>query len=363
MLSVGRHNHSDGPDFLDARITIDGKLSIGDIEIHFRASDWYAHKHQLDERYNNCILHVVFQDPGSSAIAKTQNGARLPVCYIPLDDVYDYEAPGSCRIFKANKESYYKLLFKRGWDRFNKKVKYFYENRSRFPRDVMLYWGLFKGSGYRYNEENMIKLFLRFPWAAFCDQLLDKNDIHPMLNELAGFTNFNHDENRIKWTYSRTRPAHFPERRIAWLANLMYKNYRSSLCDIIYENCKNKNTVKPVRDILFNTRLLNIPGPGIQLEIILNTVLPLLESIRMENKDKDSMKLLIKNFVESAKMPHVYGVVRRFHDKHGISQNDIEQRSWIVSQGVLSIHEHYCSQGGQLKCPICLMNEDKVTQH
>jgi len=85
---------------------------------------------------------------------------------------------------KKHISAYYK---KQGWERVNKKVRYFYDNRLRFPSDVMLYWGLFKACGYRYNEENMIKLFVLFPWAAYCDELMDGRDIIPMLNDLAGF--------------------------------------------------------------------------------------------------------------------------------------------------------------------------------
>lgn len=357
ILCAGRHNHSDGPDFLDASLMIDGKLSTGDIEIHFRASDWYAHKHQLDPNYNNCVLHVVFQKLESSAIARTERGAELPVCYIPLDEIYEQEAPGTCRIFKADENKYFKILKKQGWDRVNKKIKYFYENRSRFPLDVMLYWGLFKASGYRYNEENMISLFLRFPWAAYCDDLLDVNDIRPMLEELGGFTNARHQENRIKWTYSRTRPYHFPEQRIAWLSDLMAGFYHASLSEILYDNCKSKEDVECISEILFDSHFLNVPGQGMRQEMLLNTVLPLLESIRMEEKENESMRSMIKDYIKKAKIPQAYGVVKRFHDKHGILPNAPEQRSWLISQGVISIHDRYCSQGMQLSCPICLLDE------
>ncbi|MFA6617468.1 MAG: DUF2851 family protein [Candidatus Neomarinimicrobiota bacterium] len=362
VLSAGRHNHSDGPDFLDASLMINGKLCTGDIEIHFRASDWYAHKHHLDHRYNNCILHVVFQEPESSARARTEYGAELPVCYIPLDNIYEQEPPGTCRIFKADPEKYFQILKKKGWDRVKKKIKYFYTNRSRFPLDVMLYWGLFKASGYRYNEENMIKLFLHFPWAAYCDDLLDKNDIRPMLEDLAGFSVFSEETqeaDKIRWTYSRTRPPHFPERRIAWLGELMKRFYHSSLSEILYDNCKAKEDIRSVSEILFDPHLPNVPGVGMRQEILLNAVMPLFESMRMEEKENEPMRSLIKEYIEKARIPHVYGVVERFHDKHGIAPNVPQQRSWLLSQGVLAIHDRYCSQGTQLSCPICLLDSSQ----
>jgi hypothetical protein len=59
VIDCGRPNKNAGPDFLDARIVIDGVLLLGDIEIHIHSNDWYSHKHHLDPRYNRVILHVV----------------------------------------------------------------------------------------------------------------------------------------------------------------------------------------------------------------------------------------------------------------------------------------------------------------
>lgn len=62
--SVGTHNHFAGPDFFNAKVSIDGQLWAGNVEIHLKSSDWYAHNHEQDANYNNVILHVVWQDDG-----------------------------------------------------------------------------------------------------------------------------------------------------------------------------------------------------------------------------------------------------------------------------------------------------------
>lgn len=61
VLKVGNHNHDAGPDFLLAHIEIDGQLWVGNIEIHIKSSDWYAHQHERDSNYDNVILHVVWE--------------------------------------------------------------------------------------------------------------------------------------------------------------------------------------------------------------------------------------------------------------------------------------------------------------
>ncbi len=75
VLDVGLHNRNAGPDFFNAKVKIDGTLWVGNVEIHDKSSDWFAHHHQSDARYDNVVLHVVGVD---DAQAITHAGLQPP---------------------------------------------------------------------------------------------------------------------------------------------------------------------------------------------------------------------------------------------------------------------------------------------
>lgn len=61
VMHAGSINTDAGPDFFNAQLVIGEQRWAGNIEIHIRSSDWYAHKHHQDKRYNAVILHVVWE--------------------------------------------------------------------------------------------------------------------------------------------------------------------------------------------------------------------------------------------------------------------------------------------------------------
>lgn len=62
IISLGQHNQTQsGPDFFNAQIELQGQRWAGNVEVHLKSSDWYAHGHEKDFAYHNVILHVVWQ--------------------------------------------------------------------------------------------------------------------------------------------------------------------------------------------------------------------------------------------------------------------------------------------------------------
>ena len=61
VISVGQQNHDAGPDFFNAKLSIANQVWAGNVEIHVKSSDWYAHHHETDPAYDSVILHVVWE--------------------------------------------------------------------------------------------------------------------------------------------------------------------------------------------------------------------------------------------------------------------------------------------------------------
>ena len=87
ILSVGEHNRDAGPDYSHARVRIDGKEWVGNIEIHVQSSDWTKHRHHLDKAYDNVILHVVRTADKPVWNAK---GELVPQCELRYPSDKDY---------------------------------------------------------------------------------------------------------------------------------------------------------------------------------------------------------------------------------------------------------------------------------
>lgn len=82
IIDPGRHNTDSGPDFFNAKIRIGDETWAGNIEIHVRASDWYRHGHQDDRAYDTVILHVVGQ---SDTRITASDGRVIPQIELPCD--------------------------------------------------------------------------------------------------------------------------------------------------------------------------------------------------------------------------------------------------------------------------------------
>ena len=85
ILDPGEYNRDSGPDFFNARISVDGTVWAGNIEIHTKSSHFDNHGHQNDPVFNNVILHVVAENDKP---VFNNRGEEILTAEISFDECY-----------------------------------------------------------------------------------------------------------------------------------------------------------------------------------------------------------------------------------------------------------------------------------
>jgi len=78
LLDTGIHNETDGPDFKQAHIRLDGLDIYGSIEIHKEEDEWFNHGHHSQPDYDQVILHVVLRCSNQKRPARRSDGTVIP---------------------------------------------------------------------------------------------------------------------------------------------------------------------------------------------------------------------------------------------------------------------------------------------
>ena len=112
IRSTGAWNLLGGPDFRGARLVISGRETTGDVEVHFHAADWRAHRHATDRAYDHVMLHVVLFPPAAGEPpAVGSDGREIPtLVLLPLlhRDLEEYACDDALEVITARDE----------WERF-----------------------------------------------------------------------------------------------------------------------------------------------------------------------------------------------------------------------------------------------------
>ncbi len=394
ILDPGHHNPVQGPDFRHARLYIDGRLVNGDVELHFDNMDWYHHGHHTNPEYNSVVLHVVFRNTDGSSYVTTARRQRVPNLLIPLADLpsgFSEDCPVRIKPDAAIIEE----LCRAGRKRCLEKAGFFYARRRRFSFDLVFFWGLFKVCGYRYNTRNFIALFLSLPWDKIFDGSIPSADLEAILFYYSGIRQNPPDgqmlkyeelvrhsgiqvqgnaSHRLEWSYSRSRPGNFPDRRIAWLA-AMIRTYRgmdtrswllgdwsdftkadARLKDLFEAGPYDAYWMRRYRLGGKEGRPLSLtPGRSVRREFLLNVLAPLMKAEAMaerENEEVLNTANEMAGLTETIRTDSLYLDVEKFFRHHEVRVNE-KARGWLVSQGVLYCREHYCNLRLHALCPVC----------
>lgn len=366
ILSVGEHNHDAGPDYSHARIRIDGKEWIGNIEIHISSSDWTKHHHHTDKAYDSVILHVVRV---ADKPVYNSKGELVPQCELQYPGDQDYLSglfslaqqmdSATSRIGCAEQLIHEPGLLTNGW-RKTLLYKRLECKRASIKRlleitkgswEHALYISLARNFGFHTNSLPFEQLAINTPLSCL---MKHRNSLFQLTAILLGQASLIKEEEkelqkeynflRIKfgltpidstmWKHARMRPQNSPELRVRQFAQLIYQS-ENLLSKIIDEN-----GLKELE------QLLNVPQMGkSSIDILLiNTVIPYKYAYAMHQN----------NPVKAEQTAELMESIA--------PENNVIVRQWRVlgqqihnaadTQALLHLYQNYCQHHECINCEV-----------
>ncbi|HDY67000.1 MAG TPA: DUF2851 family protein [Candidatus Scalindua sp.] len=317
VISPGRWNLEEGPDFKGTEILLEGKGIVkGDVEIHVCSNDWIRHGHNKQREYENVCLHVFMWNDRKSKFVKIK-GHLIPQLelynyleykldkLIEMIDIEDYPHTGGanagpcqkglCSISSDDKWIGYFLDFA-GDERILIKTNRLEKRLNTQTFEQILYEAIMESLGYKNNTEQfrhlasvvsvndirslipldvspkqrskMIQALLFGMAGLLPDQSLSTKDMMDKdsleyVKEIEGMWAVVKDDIKNKpmdgklWSFKYSRPGNFPTRRIAAISRLLAGNFETGVFRIILKSFEridsNKNEVEQIKTIIKNT--------------------------------------------------------------------------------------------------------------
>lgn len=389
IVDAGRHNHLSGPDFFNAKVNIDGQLWAGNVEIHLKSSDWYAHHHEKDANYNNVILHVVWED--DAPVFRSDNSE------IPTLELKNY-------ISQSVLDAYQKLFDKSGvqfincekniahvdtflfenwlerlyFERLERKSKWVLAllESSKNDWEQVLFAMLLKNFGLKINGTSFLSLAQALDFSTVrklqsdilalesvfygMSHLLDSEEISDdyyirLKKEYAHLKNkFSLEQGGVqKPEFFKLRPPNFPTIRLSQLANL-YAKHQNLFSRVIHES---------QLEALYELFEISASGywndhftfgktskkstkrltKGLVDLLIINTLLPL-KFCFAQHQGKDANEEIIQIISQLKKEEN--SITTNFKH-HGISIGNAKE-----SQAILQLYNEYCTLNKCLQCAV-----------
>lgn len=387
IISPGWHNHDAGPDFLNARIEIDGIQWVGNVEIHCQSSDWKKHGHHNDPAYQNIILHVVYDYDEKTDIPAMNNTPALSLKNrINEGMLARYEQfmlseqwiPCEHQIHKIDRIRFEMWIERLLIEKIETKTAQILKRleQNTFNWEQTFYEFLASNFGFKINntgfellakslpikyinkhKDNLFQIeALLFGQAGMLDDHFEEEYPKKLKNE------FNFLKNKFQlepiqshlWNYLRLRPNNFPTIRISQLASLLHHAH-SLFSSVIYAD-----SIKSLKEIFqaqpspyWDSHFLfdkpssfsskKIGSQSIDL-LIINTVIPFqfLYGKLNDNKELMNKSLQFMDFMSG--------------EKNAITQNfnkiGIKSTSAYRTQALIHLKNEYCSKKRCLECAI-----------
>lgn len=387
VIDSGSYNTNSGPDFLNAKLKIDEQLWVGNVEIHIKSSDWYAHHHEKDVNYDAVILHVVWEHDSDVFM---KNNHPIPTVelqsFVQKEVLANYKKlflkeqrwiPCEKQIAETSSFILNNWLERLYFERLENKSVVIKEllQKSNNNLEAVLFQLLAKNFGLKVNGEAFLQLAQSFDFSVLRKVRFNEEQLSALLFGQAGFLEQELEEAyylqlqkeyayighkyrlepiaKHRFQFFRMRPNNFPTIRIAQLIALYnkYQNLFSRLIDV--------NKVESFYD-LFTGEVNDFWKTHYTFEtaskktdkrlsksfidlLIINTIIPLkfvYEQARGE-VDQEGLLQLIKQL-----KPENNSIISKFLELKIKANNAFE------SQALLELKNNYCAKKCCLQCAI-----------
>lgn len=384
IIKCGEHNSDSGPDFFNAKIKIGKTLWAGNVEIHIRASDWEAHKHQHDKAYDNVILHVVYQ---ADKELKRKNGETIPTLelktripkhlyqkYLSFKSSSDWTP---CGTQIKNIDSFTlnhwldRLLVERLERKSNPILASLRQNKNNW--EETFYQFLARNFGLKVNSEPFELLARALPLSVLAKHKDNLLQLEALLFGTAGLLEkeFNDDYPRqlqkefkflkqkfkLKpmdaslWKFMRLHPPNFPTIRIAQFANLIFRS--THLFSKILETkniasfleCESStywlthyrfDKLSPKRKKTLGNEAIN--------NILINTIAPFIFVYGKQKNEETHIDSALELLEKT--LPEKNSIISKWEEL------GVTAKSSYETQALLQLKNEYCTKKRCLECSI-----------
>ncbi|MEY3238105.1 MAG: hypothetical protein RI883_2206 [Bacteroidota bacterium] len=374
VINNGEYNaYGSGPDFLNAKIEIDGILWVGNVELHVKSKDWYAHKHQFDRAYNNVVLHVVYENNGDVYIGND----KIPT--LELLDVIQEEHFQKFELLLKNKKTILcgtqlnsvpeinivsqqeRSLI----DRLNRKTNSLAESAGSTEPMQILYFLMARAMGAKLNQLPFEELTHRLPLKLLkSEKVKSQSDLILITSGLSRIENvmdlleykkilqrekqlINGLVAKQSWKFGGVRPGNSPTIRVEQFAQII-QNFDFEVSFIYLSSNELLNyllNLLVINEKLYSTKIrTNQLSISFKHQIIINCFVPFIYWYGQKNENEN----LVEKAIELLRL--LPAEQNSTIDKW--IKNKIEPKNAAETQSLLEMINELCSKKKCLSCEI-----------
>lgn len=386
IVNTGQYLKLSGPDFFNAQIVIGTQKWAGNVEIHLKSSDWYLHRHENDDHYNNVILHVVWEH--DTPIFRKDNSEipTLALKHYVIDDILNQylllTMPKSWIYCEYQIQSVDEFVLK------NWQERLFFERleRKAIPIEALLqetdsdweavlFYMLAKNFGLNTNGEIFFEMAKSIPFSIIRKEsfevenlealLFDKVDLLPLEGEDLYTKDLQNRSaymmQKYQWKkifiepvqFFKHRPDNFPTIRLAQLA-MLYHKQRNLFSKIVathslkdfyklfdvgvssyWENHYQFEKESPKRKKQFSKSFIDL--------LVINTIVPF-QFTYAKSQGREISEQLIQLMETIA--PEMNIIIEKF------SNFGVKSKTAFETQSLLQLKNNYCNHSRCLQCGI-----------